>query len=163
MAGRRSKRFLPIVAILLAMFMSCPAAAQQIAVKLIDGRNGRALGKQSVAIWLAEKMVGVPAQEVVTNADGIAFFPVPAQRASFVAAGESLVDCRDRLTYTGNAKRYEAEKDTVNKDEVYTFADVLSHGAVGANGCGKAVAQPTPGQLVLFARPAHWWEKVLWE
>lgn len=49
------------------------------------------------------------------------------------------------------------------KEEIYWFADVLAHGAVGANKCGKATAQPIPGQLVLFVRPPHWWEKVLWE
>jgi len=156
-------RFFRLAGILLALFVPCLATAQQITVKLVDGRNGRALGNQSVAIWLAEKPVGVPAQTVLTNAEGIANFPVPTPLASFVIGGEGLVDCRERLTYTGNAKRHEAQKDTVNKEEVYRFADVLSHGVVAANRCGKAVAQPVAGQLVLFARPPHWWEKVLWE
>jgi hypothetical protein len=162
MARRPSNRFFRVAGTLLA-FAPCLATAQQITVKLVDGRNGRALRNQIVAIWLAEKPVGVPAQTMLTNAEGIAFFPVPAPPASFVIAGESLVDCRDRLTYTGNAKRYEAEKDTVKKEEVYRFADVLSHGIVTANRCGKAVAQPLAGQLLLFARPPPWWEKVLWE
>jgi len=161
MAPLRLNRF--YAGILLVTFVPCLATAQQIAVRLVDGRNGRALRKQSVAIWLAEKMIGVPAQEVVTNADGIAFFPVPTQQSTFVIVGESLVDCRERLTYTGNAKRYEAEKDIVNKEEIYRVADVLSHGIVAVNRCGKVAAQPVAGQVVLFARPPHWWEKVLWE
>jgi hypothetical protein len=163
MAQWLSNRFLRVAGILFALCLSRLATAQQITVKLVDGRNGRALQNQSVAIWLAEKPAGVPAQTVLTNADGIAYFPVPTPLASFVIGGEGLVDCRERLTYTGNAKRYEAEKDTVNKEEVYRFADVLSHGVVTANRCGKAVAQPVAGQLVLFARPPHWWERVLWE
>ena len=133
--------------------------SQQIAVKLVDGRNGRALKDQAVAIWLADKNYGMPNQTVRTNTDGIAFVPIPAQQTPFVVAGESLVDCRMRVRY-GKVATDEAN---TYKEEVYRFADVQAHGAVGANKCGKATAQPIPGQLVLFVRPPHWWEKALWE
>jgi hypothetical protein len=134
-------------------------AGQKIMVKLVDGRNGRTLRDQSVAIWLAEKAIGMPNQSVRTNTEGIAFVLVPVQQTSFVIAGESLVDCRMHVRY-GKAAMDEAKTYT---EEVYVFADVLAHGAVGANKCGKATAQPTPGQLVLFVRPPHWWEKAMWE
>lgn len=126
-------------------------------VKLVDGRTGRTLKNQIVAIWLAEKAIGVPNQTVLTNNEGIAVFPVPVQQTSFVIAGESLVDCRMHIRHgrVDEAKTY--------KEEVHVFADVLAHGAVGADTCGKATAQPIPGQLVLFARPPHWWEQVMWE
>jgi hypothetical protein len=76
-----------------------------------------------------------------------------------VIVGESLVDCRMRVRY-GKAAMDEAN---TYKEEVYRFADVLAHGAGGANKCGKATAQPISGQLVLFVRPPHWWEKARWE
>jgi hypothetical protein len=148
------------VGVFLASFSPQLGTSQQIMVKLIDGRNGRTLRNQSVEIWLAEKSVGMPNETVRTNAEGIAFVPIPAQKPYFVIVGESLVDCRIDLRYTGKASTDEAN---AYKQEVYRFADVLAHGAVGANKCGKATAQPVPGQLVLFVRPPHWWEKAIWE
>ncbi len=144
--------------VLLTALVAQIGSAQQIAVKLVDGRNGRALKDQAVVIWLGEKPVGMPGQTIRTNADGIAFVPIQIQQDAFVAAGESLVDCRMRIRH-GKV----VDEGETYKEEVYRFADVLAHGAVGANKCGKATAQPIPGQLVLFVRPPHWWEKALWE
>jgi hypothetical protein len=148
-----------LAGVLLALFSPQLGTAQQITVKLLDGRSGRTLKNQIVDICLAEKTFGMPTQTVRTNTEGIAFVPIPAQQTFFVIAGESLVDCRMRVRY-GKAAMDDANS---YKEEVYRFADVLAHGAVGANKCGKATAQPLPGQLVLFARPPHWWEKVMWE
>lgn len=145
----------------LAVFSNAGAAqtTQQIVVKFVDGRSGRSLKNQSVAIWLAEKALGMPNQTLRTNTEGIALVPIPAEQTSFVIVGESVVDCRMRVRY-GKAAMDEAN---TYKQEVYRFADVLARGAVGTNKCGKATAQPIAGQLVLFVRPPHWWEKVLWE
>jgi hypothetical protein len=92
-------------------------------VKLVDGRNSRTLKDQAVAIWLGEKSLGMPNQTIRTNADGVAFVPIPARQTSFVALGESLVDCRmgvrfGKVVDVGKTGEYE-----------YRFADVLAHGA----------------------------------
>ena len=150
------RRILRFALVLLTAFLAQAGTAQKIAVKLVDGRNGRALKDQAVAIWLGEKAVGMPGQTIRTNADGIALVSIPIQQSSFVIGGQSLVDCRMRV-------RYGKVVDEGKTEWAYRFADVLAHGAVGANKCGKATAQPIPGQLVLFVRPPHWWEKVLWE
>ena len=79
-------RFLPnsfaLAGVLLALFSPRLVTAQQIAVKLVDGRNGRALKDQAVAIWLGEK-AGLPSQTIRTNADGIALVPIPIQQSFF--------------------------------------------------------------------------------
>jgi hypothetical protein len=152
---------LSVALLFLAVFPNVGTAqtAQEIMVKLVDGRNGRTLKNQSVEIWLAEKSLGMPTKTVRTNTEGIASVLIPTQQTSFVIVGESLVDCRMRVRY-GKAAMDEANK---YKEEVYRFADVLAHGAVGANKCGKATARPIPGQLVLFVRPPRWWEKAMWE
>jgi hypothetical protein len=52
-----------LAGILLALFSPRLVSAQQIMVKLVDGRNGRTLIRnQSVGIWLAEKALGMPNQ-----------------------------------------------------------------------------------------------------
>jgi hypothetical protein len=158
--ARLLPNFFALAGVLLALSSPQPGAAQQIMVKLIDGRNGRSLKNQSVNIWLAEKPVGMPNQTVRTNAQGIAVVPISTQQPSFVIRGDSLVDCRIDLRYNPKAATHNAN---AYKEEVYRVADVLAHGAVGANKCGKAAAQLAPGQLMLFVRPPHWWEKAIWE
>jgi hypothetical protein len=157
MLGRHSKPFLQIAGTLFALLLSQSAIAQQITVRLVDGRNGRALKQQSVGLWLGDRAIGKPEIARITTSDGIAVFPIPHEQEQqpFVISGFGLVDCRPmkiRDTATGE---YEMD--------VYHFADVLSHGVVAENKCGRAALQALPGQLILFARPPHWWEKVLFE
>ena len=155
MLGRHSKPFLQIVGTLLALLLSQSATAQQITVKLVDGRNGHALKKQSVGLWLGDRAIGNPAIARITSSDGIAVFPIPHEQQSFVISGFGLVDCRPVKSTNKSTGEYEVD--------VYRFVDVLSHGVVAENKCGRAALQALPGQLILFARPPHWWEKVLWE
>src|SRR5581483_2825393 len=42
----------------------------------------------------------------------------------------------------------------------YRISQILESGVAGANTCGKARAEPKPGQLVLFARQRTFWEKM---
>jgi hypothetical protein len=155
MLGRHSKPFLQIAGTLLALLLSQSATAQQITVKLVDGRNGHALKNQSIGLWLGHRAIGNPAITRITSSDGSAVFPVPHEQQSFVIAGFGLVDCRPVKSTDKSTGEYEAD--------VYRFTYVLTHGVVAENKCGKAVVQALPGQLILFERPPHWWEKVLWE
>lgn len=125
------------------------APPQQITVKLMDGRNGHAIKNVTVGMWLGEKAIWPPDLARNTNHDGTAFFSVSSEQQDFVIWGISIVDCR-------------APKGTA-KQPVYRFSDVLSHGVVAENKCGKASAQAIPGQLILFVRQPHWWEKAIWE
>jgi len=155
MLERHSKPFLQVGGTLLALLLSQPATAQQITVKLVDGRNGHALKNQSIGLWLGDRAIGNPAIERITSSDGTAVFPVPHEQQSFVISAFGFVDCRPVKIADKSTGEY--------KQAVYRFADVLGHGVVAENRCGKSVMQALPGQLVLFSRPPHWWEKVLWE
>ena len=157
MLGRHSKPFLQIAGTLLALLLSQSAAAQQVTVKLVDGRNGHALTHQSIGLWLGDGANGNPDVAANTGSDGTAVFPVPREQQSFLIYGFGLVDCRPVVKST--------DKSAIAhfKEDVYRFADVLSHGVVAGNKCGEAAIQALPGQLILFERPPHWWEKMLWK
>ena len=155
MLGRHSKPFLQIAGTLLALLLSQSAAAQQVTVKLVDGRNGHALKQQTIGVWLGDRGQGNPDVTANTDSNGTAVFPVPREQQSFEIAGFGLVDCRPVVVSDKSTGEY--------KQDVYRFADVLHHGVVAENKCGKAAMPALPGQLILFARPPHWWEKVLWE
>ena len=136
-----------------------PPPAQQITVKLIDGRNGQPLQHQTVGVWLGEEGVGMPTIWLNTTHDGTALLPVQHEHQSFMMAGISLVDCRAGGKHRDNGTNRAANAD----NGVYHFADVLSSGVVAENNCGKTTIQLVPGQMILFVRPPHWWEKVLSE
>lgn len=42
----------------------------------------------------------------------------------------------------------------------YSTQQILLGGVVSENGCSKRSLPPTPGELILFVRPQHWWERM---
>lgn len=42
----------------------------------------------------------------------------------------------------------------------FSTKEILQHGIVGANTCGKATASSKPRELIIFVRPLTWWEKL---
>lgn len=124
-------------------------SAQQITIKLIDGRNGRPLKHQVIDVWFGERANGYPLQ-AKTGEDGNTAVGVPRAEKHFVVAGEWLADCRG-----GN----KAGKSFIDSN-VYDVAQVLTRGVSTQNSCGKAPREPIPGTLTFFVRPMHWWEKM---
>jgi hypothetical protein len=46
------------------------------------------------------------------------------------------------------------------RSENFSTKEILQHGYVSPNTCGKATASPQPGQVILFVRPLTWWEEL---
>ena len=48
-----------------------------------------------------------------------------------------------------------------NHDDAFIpqVAAILKTGVVSKNTCGKETVLPAPGDLILFVRPLHWWER----
>ena len=42
----------------------------------------------------------------------------------------------------------------------YAVGQILTQGMVSENDCSKRTLPPTPGELILFVRPLHWWERM---
>jgi len=40
----------------------------------------------------------------------------------------------------------------------YDLQEVVAHGVVSPNHCGRANALPKPGELLIYSRHEHWWE-----
>jgi len=43
----------------------------------------------------------------------------------------------------------------------YPISEILQHGAVSENRCGKAAAKPEAGELILFIKPLSIWKRLL--
>ncbi len=69
------------------------------------------------------------------------------QSARLIFSANLYVDCR-------NSKG--------GRDEpVYLVSDILNSGVLAANTCGTRLKiAPTPGEMILFVRPGHWWEGI---
>jgi hypothetical protein len=42
----------------------------------------------------------------------------------------------------------------------FSTTELLEHGIVTGNTCGKVTASPKPGEVTIFVRPLTWWEKL---
>jgi hypothetical protein len=135
-----------VTAIILSIWV-CPIAAGQIAIKVVNGHNGKPLKGTTVDVWFGKKALPPPTQVTTTN-DGSAFLAVPDPIETIVIAGQGVGDCR-----AGKPTSY-------IEGNVYRVQDILRTGVVAQNTCGKARNQPTPGVLVFYVRPLHWWEKM---
>ncbi len=56
--------------------------------------------------------------------------------------------------------RYVPKADRKKPPMIYAVHDILTHGIVSDNRCSKRTVAPTPGELTLFVRPLHWWERL---
>ena len=133
----------PAIAISFLTFI--PAHAQTVAIKLVDGRNGRPMSNTSVNTWpRRDKKDATPIQ---TDQNGVARLTLE-DRNSDVKIQTGYVLCQSR----------KADHSWLS---ILTFpaAQILDRGVVTANHCGKAAASAQPGELILFVRPLTWWEK----
>lgn len=53
-----------------------------------------------------------------------------------------------------------AKADRKKPPAAYAVDDILSHGVVAENHCSTRTAKATPGELILFVRPLHWWQRL---
>src|ERR1035437_2527933 len=59
-------------------------------------------------------------------------------------------------------KRYDSDKGTYGNEHLYPVSTIVALGLVTKNNCSRRTATAKPGELVIFIRPATWWEKVIW-
>lgn len=145
--------------------------AQMIEVKLVNGRNGHPMSNSHVNVWVGTKRT--EAMAIPTDKDGIAWLRL--------TDNDDEVDLHLREKHigddvvTGPIMKYD-ENFRVNVPFVICYPHVrdyswlaipnistkqlLQQGIVWPNTCGKAVASPEPGELIIFVRPLSWWEKL---
>lgn len=145
--------------------------AQTIEVKLIDGRNGHPIENTCVNVWVGNEQKDALA--IPTDKNGIARLRLTDNDAE--------VNTQDRWKGCGEfgvinpVVKYEGSV-SVNAGYVlcqpqatdYSWLAVkdiptkqlVRKGVVTANTCGKPIASPRPGELVIFVRPLSFWEKL---
>jgi hypothetical protein len=119
------------------------AQSHSFRIRVVDGRNGALVQNAHVQIWYDE-----PAGQgyvLATDAHGMVLMPAPqGEPVRVLAKIINYVDCRKR--------------DRNDPPEGYNIASIAKSGAMAENGCGRLATRTSPGELVLFVRPARWYE-----
>lgn len=169
---RLFRRGVLLLFVLLAFALSARGLlAQRIEIKLVNGRNGHPMADTCLNVWVGTERVN--ALSIPTDNDGMAVLQLTEEN--------SEINIRNRWAPCGaegviNPVLKYADTIKVNTGYVscqprtadyswlalrgFSTKEILESGVVTANACGKAKASPKPGEVVLFARPLTWWEKL---
>lgn len=168
-------RCLGRVKFLVLLFLVSPGAsllAQTIEIKLVDGRNGRPMvGASSyVNVW-----VGIERKEAIaipTDGKGVARLRLTLNSNEVNIPNSknsgSIVLERPIVMYDESFRINAPYVSCASKGSSYSWLrsedfstkEILSHGYVSPNTCGKSTDSPHPGQVILFVRPLTWREKL---
>ena len=143
-----------ICLLLVAPFLSTSTAAQrngqQIKIQAIDGRNSRSIADAHLLVFAGDTAEAVRRHlkhfDLQTDNRGTAILDLPPGSINYVQVwvdGQILCQAHPNST-------------SLSVDEV------LLRGLSAPNTCGSSNQVNRPGQLVIFARPSHWTEKMRW-
>jgi len=144
--------------------------AQEIQIKLVDGRNGHPLENTCVNVWVGNDRKEATA--IPTDRNGTATLRLTAET--------NQIDLSHRASRCGLFgvinpvfKYYDDIRVNVGyvlcqphvggsswlKTTEYPTTALVKTGIVSPNACGQATAKPKPGELIIFMRPLTWFEK----
>ncbi|MGC1415992.1 MAG: hypothetical protein WA817_11955 [Candidatus Acidiferrum sp.] len=119
----------------------------KIVVRILNGKTGWPIWSESPNIWIGGSNSVI---NPWTNWKGEISLELPKVASREVRVlPDWYADCR----YSGDQEEGAKVK--------YSIDEILEHGIVTENVCGKKRAKPVPGVLILYARPRTWKEK--WE
>jgi hypothetical protein len=140
--------------------------AQEIRIKVLDGRNGHSIKDDCISVWVGStpyKGMAAP-----THPDGMAVVrltrdPNKVSRptegvCNGLGAVDPLLEYGKTIRITSNYYMPCQPHPPDSPWLSFSVEKVLRSGDVSANYCGKIEASPKPGQIIVFVRPLHWWE-----
>jgi hypothetical protein len=139
------------------------AQTATIHLRVLDGRTGKNLsGMNPVFVdYHSGRDLSTHADDlhgrvpVKTSADGDSYVANPDPHGVLVFAG---LGSGTWTTCTGQ-KFYGSDTRTYGSEHLYWVSTIVVSGLVAKNNCSKRTATAKPGELVIFVRPATWWEK----
>jgi hypothetical protein len=141
-----------IFAVMLSLLVVCPArqtgaGASKIVLRLLDGKNGKAIKNEYPNISLGHAGPNWAARtdfkgEIIVDISNVQLFEIRVRPNYYF-------DCRFKRDQMGSG----------GLQVSYPLDEIISKGIVGENLCGKTRALPTPGVLVVCVRPRTFMEK----
>ena len=147
--------------------------AQEIHVKVLNGRSGKPISKECLNVWTGTSRGAH--MVAVTNKEGVAVlhlneseiqaengcpgWPTQASRRAgadgITVSGDPYVSCQEY----GKITPGEPPTDPVTAMPSYPIKKILETGVSSSNTCGKFRAEPEPGELIFYVRPRSFLEK----
>ena len=146
--------------------------AQKIGIQLINGKHGRPLASSHVNVWVGRDRKA--ALVIPTDATGTAWLNLTEQDKE-VTVDSSVDEKPGGNVFISPTVRY---RDFLGINVPYVLCvpatppyswlrlrefstkEVVEHGFVGPNSCGKSTAAREPRKIVLFVRPLTFWESL---
>lgn len=132
---------------LVGIGVAAMAQDRQIIVRAIDARSGKPLANQHLLVFGGESAEDVKQHkkkyELMTEKDGLAILTLTPETQLLQVWVDWHVLCQSEP----NSKSF-------------SVADILAYGLNTPNTCSSASQKAVPGHLVVFARSAHFWEKM---
>lgn len=160
------------LASLVLLCVSGAAWGQEIRVKFLDARNGRPVTYEAAQIWVGTGAGTGPLLAPANNKKGTATFLYTGHSIRAIwPPNTKLRYNSSELTMPQGPGRIAAaptvaagicwEPGPLREGPWYPISEILEHGAVSENRCGKATAKPKPGELILFIKPIPAWKRIL--
>jgi len=159
------KRCASILVTLLVAALGQPhdCSAQDIAVRLIDARNGRVFPSETVSLRFRVGEGANSHQETLeakTGLDGVARFRLPEPPPpTFIASPNHLYVCSDLFC---GVNPYQEDTQQVVHDGCVSSCSKTGHGCRCKFGKWVSQLRPTPGEVLLLVRPVTAWERFWW-
>lgn len=135
-------------AVPIALPAQAPLQVATIHIRVLKGRNDRPVRRAGTSTSV------LPLQPYAT--------PIP--RTTDRAGTFSLLVQTDAEVRVAVAKyaacRTVAKADRKKPLPAYSVEQILASGVVTENRCSQHTVAPTPGELILFVHPTHWWTRL---
>jgi len=173
MASIARRKVFPAAPIVLAIFLYVPLSnAQEIHIRALNANNGKPISNECLNVWSGTArgthlvtqtnkqgtaFLQVQENEISTE-NGCPGWPTHASRGpgQLTIAGARYFACQEY----GKITRGEAPVNSLTTMPAYRIAKILESGISAGNSCGKFRVDAKPGELILFMRPLHWWERM---
>jgi hypothetical protein len=126
------------------------AGSSEITLRVLDARNGHPIANEHLVVSVGASPQDVQQQKhhfhLRTDANGVAKLTIAVPD---VARIQVWVDFHVLCQKNPNSNSF-------------SISEIEKTGLSTPNNCGRSNLPNTPQQLTVFARPAHWWEKMRW-
>jgi hypothetical protein len=138
---------LAIVLILAGAVSPTALAAQALTVRLLNAKNGKAIGNKKVTVKWAD---GSKSLEILVDNNGLGRIEIPAAtREFFMMEGPRIGNEPNRVAYI------DCNEPSMG---LIQTAQALEKGIVPRNRCGHQSVLPRPGVIIFWAFSTPWWK-----
>ena len=134
--------------LLLCMAAQAQVQVSSVALRILNGHTGKPVKHANVILTQSQAQLYATPLDRSTDAAG---------RASLlIQNGTELHAIVLRYPTCRTVKK----SDRTKLSTAYSTEQIIARGSVSENDCSNRTIAPAPGELILFVRPQHWWERM---